>query len=99
MIQHDGRRYLFRRALNVFNLFMSMVATVFGLFWLGWLLWTLVSHGLHSINLTLFTSDTPPPGAEGGMANAMIGSLLLTGVGVLVGTPVGLMAGDRKSVV
>jgi phosphate transport system permease protein len=93
MIQHDGRRYLFRRALNVFNLFMSMLATVFGLFWLGWLLWTLVSHGLHSINLTLFTSDTPPPGAEGGMANAMIGSVLLTAVGVLVGTPVGLMAG------
>jgi phosphate transport system permease protein len=93
VIQHDGRRYLFRRALNVFNLAMSMVATVFGLFWLGWLLWTLVSHGLHSIDLKLFTSDTPPPGAEGGMANAMIGSLLLTGVGVMVGTPVGLMAG------
>ena len=41
------RRYLCRRGLNVFNLFMSMLATVFGLFWLGWLLWTLVSHGLH----------------------------------------------------
>ncbi|MFI4968392.1 MAG: phosphate ABC transporter permease PstA [Gammaproteobacteria bacterium] len=72
---------------------MSMAATVFGLFWLGWLLWTLVSHGISSINLELFTSDTPPPGAQGGMANAMIGSVLLTAVGVLVGTPVGLMAG------
>ncbi|HEX2668768.1 MAG TPA: phosphate ABC transporter permease PstA [Gammaproteobacteria bacterium] len=92
-MQHNSRRYLFRRALNVFNLGMSMVATVFGLFWLAWLLWTLLSHGLHSINLELFTLDTPPPGAEGGMANAMIGSLLLTAVGVGLGTPVGLMAG------
>jgi phosphate transport system permease protein len=93
VIQHNNRRYLLRRAINVFNLSMSMVATVFGLFWLGWLLWTLVGHGISSINMELFTNDTPPPGAQGGMANAMIGSLLLTGVGVLVGTPVGLMAG------
>ena len=93
MIQHNNRRYLFRRTLNVFNLGMSMVATVFGLFWLAWLLYTLVSHGVQSLNLTLFTADTPPPGASGGMANAMIGSLLLTAVGVLIGTPVGLMAG------
>ena len=86
-------RYLFRRALNVFNLFMSMLTTLFGLFWLGWLLWTLVGHGISSLNLELFTADTPPPGSPGGMANAMLGSLLLTMVGVAVGTPVGLMAG------
>ena len=93
MSQHDSKRYLFRRAVNVFNLAMSMVATVFGLFWLAWLLWTLISHGVHAINVDLFTQDTPPPGAVGGMANAMIGSLLLTLVGVAVGTPVGLLAG------
>ena len=63
------------------------------LFWLAWLLWTLISHGVHAINVDLFTQDTPPPGAVGGMANAMIGSLLLTLVGVAVGTPVGLLAG------
>src|SRR5215469_1072580 len=88
-----NKRYLFRRALNVFNLGMSMLTTVFGLFWLGWLLWTLVSHGLQALNVDLFVQDTPPPGAEGGMANAMIGSLLLTLVGVVVGTPVGILAG------
>ena len=93
MIQHNNRRYLFRRALNVFNLSMSMAATLFGLFWLGWLLWTLMSHGVQSLNLMLFTANTPPPGAPGGMANAMIGSLLLTAMGVVIGTPVGLMAG------
>ena len=88
-----NNRYLFRRGLNVFNLGMSMAATLFGLFWLGWLLWTLVSHGISSLNVELFTANTPPPGAEGGMANAMIGSLLLTAMGVVIGTPVGLMAG------
>ena len=81
------------RCLNVFNLFMSMVTTVFGLFWLAWLLWTLMSMACSAMNFELFTHDTPPPGAAGGMANAMIGSLLLTAVGVLVGTPVGLLAG------
>ena len=92
-MKHSSNRYLFRRGLNVFNLFMSMVTTAFGLFWLAWLLWTLISHGVAALNLELFTSDTPPPGAVGGMANAMIGSLLLTAVGVMVGTPVGLLAG------
>ncbi|HSC47551.1 MAG TPA: phosphate ABC transporter permease PstA [Gammaproteobacteria bacterium] len=90
---HNNRRYLLRRCINVFNLGMSLLTTLFGLFWLGWLLWTLVAKGLQSIDLTLFLQDTPSPGSEGGMANAMIGSLLLTGVGVLVGTPVGILAG------
>ena len=90
---HLAGRYFYRRALNVFNLGMSTVTTLFGLFWLGWLLWTLVSHGLQWINLDLFMEDSPPPGAAGGLANAIIGSLLLTGVGVLVGTPVGILAG------
>ena len=89
----QNSRYLFRRGVNLFNLGMSMLTTVFGLFWLAWLLWTLVSHGLQALNLSLFVQDTPPPGAEGGMANAMIGSLLLTLVGVAVGTPVGILAG------
>ncbi|MGE5624114.1 MAG: phosphate ABC transporter permease PstA [Bacillota bacterium] len=88
-----NNRYLFRRGVNLFNLGMSMLTTVFGLFWLGWLLWTLLSHGLQSLNLELFLQDTPPPGAAGGMANAMIGSLLLTLVGILIGTPVGILAG------
>jgi phosphate transport system permease protein len=90
---HLAGRYFYRRALNVFNLGMSTVTTLFGLFWLGWLLWTLISHGLQWINLDLFMEDSPPPGAAGGLANAIIGSLLLTGVGVLVGTPVGILAG------
>ncbi|HLW75022.1 MAG TPA: phosphate ABC transporter permease PstA [Gammaproteobacteria bacterium] len=89
----QNKRYLFRRGVNLFNLGMSMVATVFGLFWLAWLLWTLVSHGVRALNLNLFLQDTPPPGVPGGMANAIIGSLMLTAVGVLIGTPVGILAG------
>ena len=93
----QNARYVFRRGVNVFNLSMSLLATVFGLFWLGWLLWTLISHGVAALNFELFTQDTPPPGAVGGMANAMIGSLLLTAVGVVVGTPVGILAGTWLS--
>jgi phosphate transport system permease protein len=89
----QGNRYFRRRATNVFNLCMSVVTTLFGLSWLAWLLWTLLSHGVSALNFELFVQDTPPPGAEGGMANAIIGSLLLTLVGVAVGTPVGLLAG------
>ena len=89
----QSRRYLLRRCINVFNLGMSLLTTLFGLFWLAWLLWTVLDHGLRALNLDLFINDTPPPGGVGGMANAMIGSLLLTAVGVAIGTPVGILAG------
>jgi phosphate transport system permease protein len=84
--------YLRRRIINSFNLAVSVLTTVFGLSWLAWLLWTLVSHGLRWINVDLFVQNTPPPVSAGGMANALVGSLLLTLVGVVVGTPVGILA-------
>jgi phosphate transport system permease protein len=55
-------------------------------------LWTLVSHGLRWVDVDLFIKNTPPPVSAGGMANALLGSLLLTLVGVGVGTPVGILA-------
>ena len=85
-------RYLRRRLVNGINLSMSVVGTLFGLFWLGWLLWTLVSHGLRWLDVSLFTQNTPPPAAPGGIANAIVGSLLITLVGVGVGTPIGILA-------
>jgi phosphate transport system permease protein len=85
-------RYLRRRLVNGLNLSMSVLGTLFGLFWLGWLLWTLVSHGLRWLGPELFTHNTPPPVAAGGIANAIVGSLLITLVGVLVGTPIGILA-------
>lgn len=85
--------YLRRRLVNLFNLTVAVLATLFGLFWLAWLLWTLLAEGLPWLSLTVFTQSTPPPGAAGGLANAMIGSLLMVSAGVLIGTPVGVLAG------
>ncbi len=89
--------YTRRKVSNHFWLIMSFLATVFGLFWLAWLLWTLLSHGLHAIHWTLFTQATPPPGSNGGLANAIVGSLAMTAVGMLIGTPVGILAGTFLS--
>jgi phosphate transport system permease protein len=85
--------YLRRRLVNGFNLTVAVLMTAFGLFWLVWLLWTLVTNGLAYIDWDIFTRITPPPGSEGGLANAIVGSLMLTGIGVLIGAPVGVLAG------
>ena len=85
--------YTRRRIINAFNLSVSVVATVFGLFWLAWLLWTLFDNGLHWLRFDVFTKMTPPPGNEGGLWNAIAGSVILTGVATLIGTPLGVLAG------
>ena len=89
--------YLKRRIANVTLLTLAVLATVFGLFWLFWLLWTLVSHGLGWITLDVFTKITPPPGSKGGLSNALVGSLILTAGGVLIGAPIGVLAGTYLS--
>jgi phosphate transport system permease protein len=89
--------YTRRRLVNTFNLTVSALATIFGLFWLTWLLWTLLQEGFQWLSLSVFVQSTPPPGESGGLANAIVGSLLMTGVGVLVGTPVGILAGTYLS--
>src|SRR5258706_16302140 len=65
----------------------------FGLFWLGWILATLFEAGFRALGPALFSSMTPPPGSSGGLANAIAGSFIMAGVGTLIGTPVGIMAG------
>ncbi len=85
--------YLRRRVVNVVALFMGCATALFGLFFLGWILWTLLSKGLPGINLNLFTLDQPPPMEEGGMRNAIIGRLMMCGMGILIGTPLGIAAG------
>jgi len=74
-----------------------VIATVFGLFWLTWLLWTLLSNGFQWLSLDLFVKSTPPPGSAGGLANAIVGSLIMTSVGLLIGTPIGILAGTYLS--
>lgn len=89
--------YTRRRLVNGFNLTISVLTTLFGLFWLVWLLWTLLSSGLQYVNWQMLTEITPPPGSAGGLANAIVGSLLMTLVGVVIGAPIGVLAGTFLS--
>ena len=85
--------YGMRRVKNVVAQVLATLATIFGLFWLVWIVWTTLRNGLTSLNLDLFTQMTPPPGDEGGMLNAFVGSALMSLLGVALGAPVGVLAG------
>ncbi|MDQ1092657.1 phosphate transport system permease protein [Xanthomonas sacchari] len=87
------RLYNRRRVVNVFALLLSCLTALFGLVFLGWILWTLLAKGIAGINLDLFTRMTPPPGEEGGLANAFFGSAVMCGLALLIGTPLGVAAG------
>jgi len=82
-----------RKAMNVVVLVGATVATLFGLFWLVWILWTTVSNGAAAIGPRLFTEMTPPPGADGGLLNAFFGSAAMIVLAILIGTPIGVLAG------
>jgi phosphate transport system permease protein len=82
-----------RRLINGLSLTISVLAMAFGLFWLGWILVTLLVQGLPGMHLSLFTQTTPPPGSQGGLGNAIWGSLMMTAVATLLGTPIGILAG------
>jgi phosphate transport system permease protein len=58
-----------------------------------WILWTTLSKGLGSMNLALFTEMTPSPGSEGGMLNAFFGSAIMSLIGIVIGAPIGVLAG------
>jgi phosphate transport system permease protein len=64
-----------------------------GLGWLVLILGSLVYQGLSGLSLAVFTEVTPPPNADGGLLNAIVGSLMMTALAVLIGTPVGILAG------
>ncbi len=86
--------YARRKFVNAFNLTASVLTTLFGLFFLAWILWELFSKGFAGLDLSLFTADTPGPGSEGGgLRNAIVGSLLITLTGILVGAPIGILSG------
>jgi phosphate transport system permease protein len=85
--------YSRRRLRNTVVLGLSVAATVIGLGWLVLILGTLLYEGLSSLSPAVFTEMTPPPGAAGGLLNPIVGSLMLTGIAVLIGTPIGILAG------
>lgn len=85
--------YTRRRLINALSLGISVLAMLFGLFWLGWILWTLLQNGLPGLSMAVFTQMTPPPGSNGGLLNAIAGSLMMTVFATLIGTPIGILAG------
>jgi len=86
-------RRAIRKLTNVLALALSGLATAVGLFFLGAILWTLIRNGLAGMSLSLFTTMTPPPGASGGLLNAIYGSVVMTVIGILIGGPIGMLAG------
>jgi phosphate transport system permease protein len=82
-----------RKVTNVVALCLSGLATAIGLFFLGAILWTLISNGLAGMSVALFTQNTPPPGGSGGILNAIYGSVVMTLIGIVIGAPIGMLAG------
>ena len=85
--------YRRRKRRNAAMMSLSAVALAFGLFWLFWILAVLLWEGASALRPSLFLQTTPPPGSDGGLANAIFGSVLMAGAGTLIGTPVGILAG------
>jgi phosphate transport system permease protein len=83
-----------RRGTNAVALTMSLAAMAFGLIWLVWILYTTLKLGIGGLSIDLFTQSTPPPNTDGGgLANAIVGSLLLVVLATFIGTPLGILAG------
>ncbi len=92
-VAHSPARARNRKITNLLGLSFATIATLFGLFWLAWILGATLYNGFAALSPKLFTEMTPPPGASGGLLNALYGSAVVIIIGILVGTPVGVMAG------
>jgi phosphate transport system permease protein len=84
-----------RHFTNLFALCLATVATGFSLIWLVWILTTTLINGASAIGPKLFTEMTPPPGSDGGLLNAIYGSGIMILVAVLLGAPIGILAGTN----
>jgi phosphate transport system permease protein len=93
LISEANATYRRRRRMNQLMMGVSTLALLFGLFWLVWILAVLLWEGAAALRPSLFTQMTPPPGGDGGLANALLGSVLMAGAGTLIGTPIGILAG------
>src|SRR5690606_38248045 len=93
VVTGSNRVYKRRQRTNRILLSLSSATVVFGLFWLFWIILTLLLKGGSALSLTLLTEVTPPPGADGGLFNAIFGSVAMAVVATLIGTPIGVLAG------
>src|SRR5580704_17511915 len=86
-------RYSRRRRVNGIATALAFAATAFGLGWLVLILGALLWKGFGGLSLEVLTEMTPPPGSSGGLLNPIFGSLILTILAVVIGTPIGILAG------
>src|SRR3954462_6998899 len=89
----NNRLYVGRKRRNGIMMGLAYLATLFGLGWLVLILGVLLWEGFSGLSLRVFTEMTPPPGSSGGLLNPIVGSLILTSLAVLIGTPIGILAG------
>jgi phosphate transport system permease protein len=89
----NKRIYHGRKRSNGVFLTLSTLAAGFGLIWLALILYSLFYNGFSGLSLKVFTEMTPPPGQDGGLANAIFGSVVMSILAVAAGTPIGIMAG------
>ena len=83
-----------RKVVNAVALMLALAAMAFGVFWLIWILVETIRLGVGGLAWSVFTESTPPPQAEiGGLANAIVGSLLMVSLATALGTPIGVLAG------
>ena len=91
--QARAAKFAARNRINNVATVLALSAMAFGLFWLFWILIETVRLGIGGLNFAALTQMTPPPNEEGGLANAIYGSVLMVSLATLVGTPIGVMAG------
>jgi phosphate transport system permease protein len=89
----NSRLYAARQRNNSIAKILALAATLFGLGWLVLILGVLLWNGFGGLSVAVFTEMTPPPGQAGGLLNPIMGSLVLTALAVVIGTPVGVLAG------
>jgi phosphate transport system permease protein len=86
-------RYGGRRRRNIIATALAIGATLLGVGWLVLILGALLWKGFSGLSIAVFTQMTPPPGSSGGLLNPIFGSLILTVLAVVIGTPIGMLAG------
>ncbi len=94
MSTRDPSLFAKRKRANALGLTFSMIAMSIGMLFLFWILAILLWKGFAAISPSLFLASTPAPGSEGGgLANPIVGSLMMVFFCAFISTPIGILAG------